>query len=703
MTTASREQAELSALLYNNLGILIGPQVRASGIAMLRRAVMLNPLDPVLRLNLASHLASAGEDDEPFELLARVLAERPDDPIAWDIMGCLATRRGELDSAIECYERAFALDGASGQREFNLAAAYLRRGAFGPGLEHYEARLKLSGTLHIQAPGVPAWDGAARGHVCVIAEQGVGDKIMFARFLPWVRERAGQVTFLTDPGTLTLFAGYASVGTVAMAGARVDCDYQIPLASLPRLYGLAADNVPADPGLLNVAETSDALRAPGALKIGIVWAGNEAHPNDDIRSIAFSDFLPLTADPRNAVFSLQCGPRSADIATARAQRLVTDLSGNIEGEWTHTAAAIRQMDLIVCADTAVGHLAAALDKPVFMLIARFSDWRWLWGRDDTPWYPAMRLFRQQRVLQWRPVVARVMQAIADIHRDRALEALRPLPAPVPAIGTAGALTVDGVYEPDIVHLMERVLRPGDCFVDVGANVGVHTLRAAELVGRDGCVLAFEPGIESAGELRRSLAARDLCNVSVVQAPVWSKAETVTFHLCADGGHGNALWDPGLHPANELSRQHVGTLELQATTLDDWLGARWLGERLRGVRLIKIDVEGAEQRVLEGAEQTFRALRPPFIVAELHEFGLRQLGCSQASLRELMQRHGYGTFLLPVDGSRPRLLADDVEITGPWIVNLLFSTEAADNAYWPQQPSGPAEILTYVLPGAESAA
>jgi FkbM family methyltransferase len=694
MSAQSNEQRQLNALLYNNLGILIGPEVRASGIAMLRRAAALDPANPDFRLNLAAHLVSAGQNDEPFELLERVLAERPNDAIAWDIMGCLATRRGGLEVAIHCYERALALDPSSAQRAFNLAAAYLRNGEFEPGLRHYEGRRKLNGTLVITPPDVPEWDGRSPGHVVVYAEQGTGDKIMFARFLPWVKEVAGRVTFMVDPLTMTLFAGYERCASLVLPGAPIaDADWQIPLGSLPRVYGLTPDTIPPDPGWISVADSSDSLQCAG-LKIGICWAGNDKHPNDDIRSLKFTDLLPLAADPRNALFSLQGGPRSADIAAARAQRLVTDLSGLFEGEWTHTAAVIGQMDLVVSADTGVAHLAAALGKPVFMMIARFSDWRWLWGRTTSPWYPTLRLFRQAKVHDWKPVVAEVEAAIAQLHvarmlRDQVRAATRP--AIEPQIAAAGAVTAEGIYEPEIAGLMRRVLRPGDCFVDVGANVGRHTVAGADLVGAAGRVIAFEPGANNLARLREAIGARG--NVEVIAAPAWHTAAPVRFHLCADAGDGHALWDPGLHPHNPKSRAEPLSVTMQASTLDIELGKRDLKPRL-----IKIDVEGAEQFVLEGAGALLASwARPSYVVAELHEFGLGQLGCTQESFRALMAGHGYEAFLMPADGSRPIAVGAQV-LSSRWIVNLLFSTAAAVDAAWPAACS-----LAAPLPPEEAAA
>jgi FkbM family methyltransferase len=704
------DEAKLLSGLYNNIGLMVSRDgAVATGVAMLRRAVALDPLDPGRRVNLASQLIGLGEDDEAEALLTAALSQDASLVAAWQMMGTLKTHRGQLREAIKCFERSLALAPDHGQAKFDLAAAYLRAGDFARGLPLYEHRAEI---LPRAAPPPPAacWTGEKVGHLCVWGDQGYGDRVLFARFLPWARERCDKLTFLTDPYTVPLLQGYRQLGEVGCFYAPDTVfDAQICLSSLPLIYGLTPDNVPPDPGLLTPAATAGRLGTPG-LKIGLAWAGNRDHPNDSIRSMPFTELLVLAADPRNDLFSVQCGPPAGDIAKARAQRLVSDLSGMIEGEWSHTAAVLQSLDLLVTVDTAVAHIAGALSVKTFLLLPLFCDWRWLWGRDDTPWYPTVRLFRQAKARDWRGVMVRVTAAVAQIHQERAMTrainaAIRGEPTPGaaadgPPANGAAALLVDGVYEPDVAHLMQRVLRPGDCCVDVGANVGLHALRAAELVGPQGTVLAFEPGSNNLPTLMREVGAKDSLGViEVVVKPIWHKAEQVRFHLCADGGGGDALWDPGEHPANTLAREQPESSLMMATTLDAELEARGLRPRL-----IKIDTEGAEQRVLEGAIGTLFELHPPFIVAELHEFGLRKLGCSQQGLFELMMRAGYEAFALFVDGSKPRLLPPGGMVVSRYVVNLLFSTQRDVDAMWPgETASDHGRVVAYSWPRAESAA
>lgn len=668
------EQDQLTSQLLNNVGIAIsndGLETLPTAIAILRRAYRLNPLDTGRALNLASCLVRAGEDDEAEHLLTIALKHDEKLWLGWQIMGFIRTMAGDLGTAIDCFKRAYDMHPEDGQRIFDLASAYMRAGDFARGLPLYEHRHSILPKTS-PPPPAPKWDGSKTGHLAVWGDQGHGDRIMFARFLPWAKERADKITLLTDPASIPLFAGYSAIAELGIGWNLDDTrfDHQIALGSLPMVYGMTADNIPPDPGLIVPARTAGALGAPG-LKIGIHWFGNPAFPGNCMRTVPFENMLPLAADPRNTVFSLQVGPRSADIAKARAQRIVHDMAGQVEGEWSHTAAVIANLDLVVSNCSAVCHLAGAMGKPTFVMLPRFSDWRWLWGRDETPWYPHMRLFKQAKAGQWSDVVARIVKAVDQMHDRRALVAM---------LNRAHANVVDE-YEPDVASALRKILRPGDTFIDVGANVGRHTLLAASLVGEAGRVLAFEPGGNVLPQL--CLACAGKAQIEIVAKPLWCRSEDVAFYLCADGSGGNALYDPGRIPINEKTRANPHKVTLPGTTLDAECEQRELSPRL-----IKIDTEGGEQRVLEGAIALMFEKKPPFIIAEFHEFGLHELGGSLPDLRAMMTQFGYQTFQLFADGSRPFQVPDDkpVKQRKDCVTNLLFSTTNEINAIWTETPS-----------------
>lgn len=241
-----------------------------------------------------------------------------------------------------------------------------------------------------------------------------------------------------------------------------------------------------------------------------------------------------------------------------------------------------------------------------------------------------------------------------------------------------------LYEPDVAKLLIRLLGPGDVAVDVGANVGFMTVLMGCLVGPGGQVVAFEPDSANIERLRNNMVVAGLDNVTVIDRPASNRAEQLTFYINSDDSGGNALWDPGRYPGNERSKQQPRPLTVQATTVAQELHRLGVGVP----RVIKIDTEGAEQKVLEGCHALLEGRHVPFIIAELHLFGLAQMGSSQALLRGLMEGYGYSTFALYYDGTVPKFIPPGTEIIAPQIVNLLFSTPENLAGLWPQEVFDP---------------
>lgn len=233
------------------------------------------------------------------------------------------------------------------------------------------------------------------------------------------------------------------------------------------------------------------------------------------------------------------------------------------------------------------------------------------------------------------------------------------------------------YEPELAWVMFRTLTVGDTAIDVGANVGFFTLLMSALVGSMGKVFSCEPGSNTLPRLKNNLAINSVANVEVVERPLWCREEEVTFYINSDSSGGNALFDPANWPTNTKSQQNPQPNKMLATTIDA-LPA--------GIpKLIKIDTEGAEQRILEGAKRLLRASRPPFVIAEINPHGLQQAGCSETSLRGLMDQFDYEAFVIHNDGSIPALLPDNTRINADGdvrISNILFSTMDDVSAAWP---------------------
>lgn len=231
------------------------------------------------------------------------------------------------------------------------------------------------------------------------------------------------------------------------------------------------------------------------------------------------------------------------------------------------------------------------------------------------------------------------------------------------------------YEPDVTGFLVRALRPGDTFVDVGANLGWFTCLAASAVGPTGSVIAFEPGPQNVRELSGNVRHNGFSNVQIVDKAVSDVSGPVDFFINSGNSGGNALWDPQHYPGNgpAASVERIG-----AVTLDDYLGA--VPDR---IRVLKVDTEGAEEKVLRGARSLLRLGQIDFVVAELHELGLRELGSDQMGLRGCMASVGYECFLLDSSSQYPRQVHDGVTIECRFIVNLLFCRSASLPQIWPR--------------------
>lgn len=243
-----------------------------------------------------------------------------------------------------------------------------------------------------------------------------------------------------------------------------------------------------------------------------------------------------------------------------------------------------------------------------------------------------------------------------------------------------ALDHQMTYEHEVTLVMYNTLRPGDFVIDVGANVGFHTILMSRMVGSGGCVLAVEPQPDILPHLDDHIRLNRCANVGVIPRPLWCRQESVTMYVESDsGGGGTALWDAGKFPANVKTRQEKRTFTCDATTLDAICGDRT-------PRLIKMNTEGADEMILRGGLQVL-SRRPPFIISEFNPFGMAQLGCSQQTLRKFMEGYDYDAFLIADEARLPTLVPRNTEITygQSVVINIMFSTPEAVGACWPKAP------------------
>jgi hypothetical protein len=285
------------------------------------------------------------------------------------------------------------------------------------GFREYEWRWKLKNTPPTRFDQ-PVWDGSElKGRTIMLCrEQGMGDMIQFSRYAAMVKDLGGTVIVEAQPELVRLLSTVPGVDKVVTHDAPVPrFDVQIPVLSLPRIFQTTLETVPDRVPYVTAPELHNLrLSRPAASKlaVGIVWAGSPTQVYDRRRSCPMDRFLALMGLADVTFYSLQKGEAAKQLRLSGAAALVTDLSGRLN-DFADTAAVLDQLDLVIAVDTAVAHLAGALGRPVWILLSYAGDWRCPPGRKDSPWYPTMRLFQQDRPGDWDGVMARVLAALRD--------------------------------------------------------------------------------------------------------------------------------------------------------------------------------------------------------------------------------------------------------------------------------------------------
>ena len=405
-------------------GIVAFKQDRIGEAArLMERSIAVAPMEALYYRNICEVYRVLGRLDEALVAGRRAAALAPQDVQCYHNLGVLHYHRLELDEAIACGERAIALDPDFAGAHFGIAEASLLRGDFERGWEEYEWRMKLANAPPLLPPSErPQWDGTPLrdGMLLLIADQGYGDVIQFARYIPWAASRCAQLAIACSaelhavidqqPGAGTLFDHWEKAPQFAA---------YCPLSGLPRLAGTRLDTIPAqppyvraDPGKVAVwADRLDALLPRDYRRIGIAWAGRPTHHNDRNRSTALTTFAPLTELPGIAFVSLQKGPAQAQIGGYWGRAPLINLGPEIR-DFADTMAVLDCLERVITVDTSVGHLAGAMGKAAWVMLPYAPDWRWLLNRTDSPWYPSLRLFRQGPDRSWDPVMGAITSEIA---------------------------------------------------------------------------------------------------------------------------------------------------------------------------------------------------------------------------------------------------------------------------------------------------
>lgn len=351
----------------------------------------------------------------------RVLALKPDHTEAVFGRGVALQACGRHRQAQDDYGRACELQPQHERAHLNRSLCALLLGDFDTGWPGYEWRFcQTEQVAPIRDFGVPRWQGdpEIRGKTILLhAEQGLGDTIQFGRYIEQVAALGASVLLEVQPPLQVLLADIDGAETVLAHGDALPVvDLHCSLLSLPLAFGTRLDTIPAPLTLRAAPSQVQAWRQrlgdDPRLRVGLVWSGSPLHLNDVNRSIPLADFSALLCDGV-AFYSLQPELRDSDRAALDAHPELRHFGSELR-QFTDTAALIEAMDVVITVDTSVAHLAGTMGKPVWILLSATPDWRWMLGRDDSPWYPTVRLFRQPAVGDWPSVLDRVRAALAGL-------------------------------------------------------------------------------------------------------------------------------------------------------------------------------------------------------------------------------------------------------------------------------------------------
>jgi tetratricopeptide (TPR) repeat protein len=386
--------------------------------------------NPSVLANFGEALRRYGALDEAESVLRRAVALAPGKRNCHLNLGMTLQDLGRLEEAVAAYEEALRIDPDYAEARWNLSHVLLHTGAYERGWALYESRWGMERSRadrrHMDRP---RWGGEtlADGTLLLWAEQGLGDTLQFVRYAEIARQRVRRVVLQVQAPLASLCRSVAGVDQVIVDREPPPAfDAQLPLLSLPRVLGTTLADIPRnvpyvspDPGKLAYWRSRLERRA---LNVGLTWsskargADDEAFRDSILRSVTLSQLAPL-ATRGVAFYSLQKGPAAVEAGQPPLRMSLHDWSDELR-DFSDTAALAAALDLVISVDTAVAHVAGALAVPVWVLLRRTVNWRWLRGEDTTPWYPTMRLFRQEEAADWRPVIGRVAAALHSLVQDR---------------------------------------------------------------------------------------------------------------------------------------------------------------------------------------------------------------------------------------------------------------------------------------------
>jgi len=403
---------------YSNLGTAyceLGKLDEA--VACCERALEFDPDSAETHNTLGAALFNQGKVSDALARFQPALRLKPGFANAYHNLGAAMLEQGNTEEALDSFRQAVEHQPDYAAAHMSLGMVYLSLGKFEQGWAEYEWRWQTKEFPARSGPQ-PRWHGSPlEGKTILLyAEQGLGDTLQFIRYAPLVKKRGATVVVECQPALLRVLSRCPGIDRLVAAGSPLPpFDVQAPFLSLPRIFGTTEANLPADVPYLFAdplleQRWHDELSTLAGFRVGINWQGNPQHKKDRHRSFPLARLAPLARTPGVQLISLQKGPGSEQVQGTGADLGVVDLEARLD-DFADTAAVIKNLDLVVSVDTSVAHCAGALGVPVWVPLPFSPDWRWLQAREDSPWYPTMRLFRQVRPGAWEGVFEAMAQAL----------------------------------------------------------------------------------------------------------------------------------------------------------------------------------------------------------------------------------------------------------------------------------------------------
>ncbi|MGA2982361.1 MAG: tetratricopeptide repeat protein [Terriglobia bacterium] len=403
--------------IYNDLGLVLTNLGNfGAAVEVFRRSLRLNPRSAKTIAGLGYLFECKGDLISAADAYRDAIKLDPALHAAYADLGFVLYGLGELAEASDCFHRLRALRPDSAEATVNLGLIHLLQGDLPAGWAEYESRWKV-GVGDDRSFVQRRWKGEPLGGVRILlyAEQGFGDTLQFVRYVPLVAARGGKVVLEVQPQLRRLLSGTDGATEVVSRGETLpEFAWQCSLLSLPLAFRTELNSIPArvpyvypDPALVEVWRH----RLEGnTRRIGLAWGGNPSHHRDRLRSIPLEHLAPLMKVAGTTFYSLQLGPGSEQVKQMPPDVRLIDLSAELK-DFADTAAIVANLDLVISIDSSVAHLAGAMDKPLWIMLNKGCDWRWFLGREDSPWYPTARLFRQTTAGGWQEVVNLIEQAL----------------------------------------------------------------------------------------------------------------------------------------------------------------------------------------------------------------------------------------------------------------------------------------------------